>query len=250
MKRFICIFVLAAFLGVWMPGAGAYVSEDCRSDSVMSVMDFQQIDAEFGTQKTLVPGVESKWIICRNDPINYIDPDGEFALVIGAAAAIGIGFALGYLTCDSDVPQEKAIAGGTTALAASVEFTMLTAGGSGVKSVIAAGATSGALNETLNQKLGTSESNEGIDGGKVLAAAGKGTLLSLPATMGAKLPKGPEKTIINAAVSIISNLFCSVTKSTKEGGEIDSTDIETAKQRLKTRQALEKDVNDTDCLKQ
>jgi len=43
MKRFICIFWLlrtialattgAAVLGVWMPGAGAYVSEDWRSDS-------------------------------------------------------------------------------------------------------------------------------------------------------------------------------------------------------------------------
>jgi hypothetical protein len=79
MKRFVYIFFLAAFLGAWMPGVGAYVSEDWRSDSVMSGRYFQQIDAELGSQKTRVPGVESKWIICRNDPINYIDPTGEAA---------------------------------------------------------------------------------------------------------------------------------------------------------------------------
>lgn len=77
MKRFVYIILLAAFLSVWIAGAGAYVSENWRSDSVMGVRDFQQIDAELGSQKTLVPSVENKWVICRNDPINNFDPDGR-----------------------------------------------------------------------------------------------------------------------------------------------------------------------------
>ena len=82
MKRFVYIILLAAFLSVWIAGAGAYVSENWRSESVMSGRDFQQIDAELGSQKTLVPGVENKWIICRNDPINRIDPNGEDSYLV------------------------------------------------------------------------------------------------------------------------------------------------------------------------
>jgi len=41
---------------------------------------YKRIDTELRNQKTLVPGVESQWIICRNDPVNKTDADGNSPL--------------------------------------------------------------------------------------------------------------------------------------------------------------------------
>ena len=62
MKRFIPLFLLVAVLTA-VCGVHAYVPDPAEAYS-------------FESSKTLVPPSLSGWIICHNDPINRLDPDG------------------------------------------------------------------------------------------------------------------------------------------------------------------------------
>jgi len=201
--------------------------------------------------KPAIPISWNRYLYCRNDPINYIDPDGECAIVLGVAAAVGFGFAVGYLASESSSEVGKATDGGITAAGASLNFALLSVGGGGnaagpLRTLLAGGA-GGMFTSTLaeGKDLVDSDPETTFDIENVGWGTLTGTVISGPLAIISKAPANTKRTIADTAVSIAGSLYSFVVQQLKDGSGIEEQDIQTAADRWKTRKELEQQTSTT-----